>query len=166
MNSILKKILLVCALFVSLSANAQDKATLDLLVSKGLISRQEADELSKKATVVDAKQSTTKSVKLSGRIQVQYQNIHTTETVGGVSNDLNTTNNFLLRRAFLGMEADLGSGWSANVVADLCRSPNANFILNKKSVQLKLYAKFLLCLFFNIFNFETVTSYRTTSKVF
>lgn len=131
MNSILKKFFLVCALFVSLCANAQDKATLDLLVSKGLISRQEADELSKKATVVDAKQSTTKSVKLSGRIQVQYQNIHTSETVGGVSNDLNTTNNFLLRRAFLGMEADLGSGWSANVVADLCRSSEGyNYLEN------------------------------------
>jgi len=138
MSSILKKILLVGTFFVLLSANAQDKATLDLLVSKGLISRQEADELSKKATVVDAKQSTTKSVKLSGRIQVQYQNIHTSETVGGVSRNLNTTNNFLLRRVFLGMEADLESGWSAKIVTDLCRSSEGYNYLDVAHLSKKL----------------------------
>ena len=138
MKKYLRLLLFVYLLFGTISLYAQDKGTLDLLVSKGLISRQEADELAKKATVVDAKQNTTKSVKLSGRIQVQYQNIHTSETVGGVSRDLNSVNNFLLRRAFLGMEADLGAGWSANIVADFCRNSDGYNYLDVAYVSKKL----------------------------
>ncbi len=138
MKKCLRLLLFIYLLFSTISLYAQDKGTLDLLVSKGLISRQEADELSKKATVVDAKQNTTKSVKLSGRIQVQYQNIHTSETIGGVSRNLNSINNFLLRRAFLGMEADLGSGWSAKIVTDLCRSSEGYNYLDVAHLSKKL----------------------------
>ena len=49
MRVCLKFILFFCALFISLYTTAQDKGTLDLLVSKGMISRQEADELAKQA---------------------------------------------------------------------------------------------------------------------
>lgn len=105
----------------------QDKATLDLLVSKGVITRQEADAVSKKSVMVSPKEKTTKSVKLIGRVQTQYENITTDETVGGVKNELGTKSDFLMRRIFLGMNADLGSGWSATVIADFCRS-DANYL--------------------------------------
>ena len=108
-------------------SHGQDKATLDLLVSKGVITRQEADSVSKKSVMVTPKEKTTKSVKLIGRVQTQYENITTDETVGGVKNELGTKSDFLMRRIFLGMNADLGSGWSATVIADFCRS-DANYL--------------------------------------
>ena len=63
--------------------NAQDKQTLDLLVSKGIITKEEAASVSKKSVAVAPKEKTTKSIKLIGRLQMQYENINVDETVGG-----------------------------------------------------------------------------------
>ncbi len=116
----------VLASFAALS-EAQDKTTLDLLVSKGIITRHEADSVAKKAVAVTAKEKTTKSVKLIGRVQTQYENISTSETINGLKNELGTKSDFLMRRIFLGMNADIGSGWSATVIADFCRS-SSNYL--------------------------------------
>ena len=72
MNSKLTSILLAATFAVSPLLHAQDKATLDLLVAKGVITRAEADGVSKKAVQVSAKEKTTKSIKISGRLQMQY----------------------------------------------------------------------------------------------
>ncbi len=116
----------ILALSATLS-NGQDKTTLDLLVSKGIITRQEADSVAKKSVSISPKEKTTKSIKLIGRVQTQYENITTEETIGGVKDDLGTKSDFLMRRVFLGMNADIGSGWSATVIADFCRS-SANYM--------------------------------------
>lgn len=102
--------------------NAQDKQTLDLLVSKGIITKEEAASVAKKSVVIAPKEKTTKSIKLIGRLQVQYENINTDETVNGVESSLAAKNDFIMRRMFLGAAADLGSGWEAELIADFGRA--------------------------------------------
>lgn len=127
MNSKLTSILLAATFAVSPLLHAQDKATLDLLVAKGVITRAEADGVSKKAVQVSAKEKTTKSIKISGRLQMQYENINVDETIAGVERSLVSQNNFLMRRIFLGMNADLGAGWSTEIVTDFM-SDKTNYI--------------------------------------
>ncbi len=78
--------------------NAQDKQTLDLLVSKGIITKEEAASVAKKSVAVAPKEKTTKSIKLIGRLQMQYENINTDETVNGVESSLTAKNDFIMRR--------------------------------------------------------------------
>ena len=119
----MKKLLVCLMLFSGLSVLAQDKQTLDLLVSKGIITRQEADDVVKKSSAeIVPNRSTTKSITLIGRAQTQFENISVRENINGTSHSLETKNNFILRRVFLGMEADLGADWTATVIADFARS--------------------------------------------
>ena len=119
----MKKLLICLIFFLSLSVGAQDKQTLDLLVSKGIITRQEADNVMKKSSAeIVPNRSTTKSITLIGRAQTQFENISVRENINGASNSLETKNNFILRRVFLGMEAELGADWTATVIADFARS--------------------------------------------
>ena len=112
------KIILASLFLGAAAANAQDKQTLDILVSKGVITQAEADGIAKDAVKISAKEKTTKSVKISGRLQVQYENINVEEN----GESLVAKNNFLMRRMFLGADADLGAGWSATIVADFANT--------------------------------------------
>lgn len=58
---------------------------------------------------------------------MQYENINVDETVAGIENSLVSQNNFLMRRIFLGMNADLGAGWSTEIVTDFM-SDKTNYI--------------------------------------
>ena len=81
MNNTITKIA-ICAAVLGLAFNtyAQDKQTLDLLVSKGLITRAEADSVAKKSVaVVSPKEKDVKSLKLEGRLQVQYEYLDNNE---------------------------------------------------------------------------------------
>lgn len=119
----LTSIITSCLLMASsLAVNAQDRQTLDLLVSKGIITRQEADKVSKNSVAISPKEKTTKKIKLIGRVQTQYENINVSEYSDGNETSLSAKNNFIMRRMFLGMDADIGSGWSALVIADFARS--------------------------------------------
>lgn len=122
MNIRLTSIIAALLLAGASMSNAQDKATLDLLVSKGVITRAEADNISKSAVAIAPKEKTTKSIKLSGRIQTQFENIGLSQTVNGASTALPTENGFIMRRVFLGMEADMGAGWGAKIVIDFTNS--------------------------------------------
>ncbi len=118
-NTILSAVLLMGT---AAAVNAQDKTTLDLLVSKGVITRAEADKIAKDSVAITPKEKTTKSIKLIGRVQTQYENINVDEYSNGTSRSMEAKNDFIMRRMFLGMDANLGSGWSALVIADLARS--------------------------------------------
>lgn len=122
------------------SANAQDKATLDLLVSKGVITQGEADKISKDSVKISPKEKTTKSIKLSGNLQFQYENIGVKEFDSDSSNHLTSQNNFIARRLFLGVEADLGAGWSANIVTDFA---NTKTYINNAFISKKVDWNFL-----------------------
>lgn len=111
--------------------NAQDKATLDLLVSKGVITKEEAASLSKGSVKVTAKDKNTKSVKIIGRVQTQYENINVEGFGAAGTSHAVSKNDFIMRRLFLGAEANLGSGWSGTVVADFGRSgDDKNYLEN------------------------------------
>jgi len=122
MNIRLTSIIAALLLAGASMSNAQDKATLDLLVSKGVITRAEADNISKSAVAIAPKEKTTKSIKLIGRLQMQYENIGLSQTANGNTQALPTQNGFIMRRVFLGMDASLGAGWGTKIVADLTAS--------------------------------------------
>jgi hypothetical protein len=131
MNSTLKSMLIAAAAITSVSAYAQDKATLDLLVKKGVITAEDrAKTLEEAATArtasgagrVWAKEDTTSRLTFSGYFQTQYENFGYSQTVGATgvkTSDYRAQSSFLIRRLYLETFADLGSGISGDVVFDM-----------------------------------------------
>ena len=126
MNSTLKSMLIAAAAITSVSAFAQDKATLDLLVKKGIITAEERaktlDEAAKARTAsglnkVFVKEDAAKRLTFSGRIQTQYESIGGTMTNNsGVETQATDLSNGFMRRLYLGFKADMGEGISAELV--------------------------------------------------
>lgn len=106
---------------LSVSLPAQDSAALlNILVKKGILTNQEAQDLRTELSS-DAKAAVTSSVSggksttslaISGRLQVQYAGIGS-EAVGSAD-----TNHLFLRRLYFGAKAGLGEGWTANFIYD------------------------------------------------
>jgi hypothetical protein len=108
---------------------AQDSGPLiDLLVKKGMLNSQEAEELRAEllkdssagivSTISGGK--STVGLSLTGRLQIQYAGL-------GAQIDNNpvnpvSTNHFFLRRIYLGAKATLGEGWTANFNYDFAGS--------------------------------------------
>jgi phosphate-selective porin len=126
MNSTLKSMLIAAAAITSVSAFAQDKATLDLLVKKGIITAEERaktlDEAAKARSAsglnkVFVKEDATKRLTFSGRIQAQYESISGTTTANnGTETVAVDLNNGFMRRLYLGFKVDMGEGISAELV--------------------------------------------------
>ena len=150
MNSTLKSMLLAAAAITSVSAFAQDKATLDLLVKKGLITAEERaktlDEAAKARTAsglnkVFVKEDAVSRLTFSGRLQTQWEGISYEETssVGVVSpsTDINKT---FMRRIYLGVNAAITDGASAEYVWNFADSTadKAIFILDTSVGQFNL----------------------------
>jgi hypothetical protein len=135
MNSTLKSMLIAAAAITSVSAFAQDKATLDLLVKKGLITAEERaktlDEAAKARSAsglnkVFVKEDNAKRLTFSGRVQTQWESIGYSETTAsGTVNGIDT-NNVLMRRAYLGFKADIGEGVSAELVYNFADNSDAS----------------------------------------
>jgi hypothetical protein len=131
MNSTLKSMLIAAAAITSVSAFAQDKATLDLLVKKGLITAEERaktlDEAAKARSAsgvnkVFVKEDATKRLTIGGYFQAQYQSFDYSQasTASGVTTNSSapTQGSFLMRRLYLEILADVGNGISGNIVLD------------------------------------------------
>ncbi len=127
MNSTLKSMLIAAAAITSVSAFAQDKATLDLLVKKGLITAEERaktlDEAAKARSAsgvnkVFVKEDATKRLTIGGYFQAQYQSFDYSQ--GGAASAVTAPiqNGFLMRRLYLEILADVGNGISGNIVLD------------------------------------------------
>lgn len=109
---------------VAAPAIAQDSgALMDVLVRKGILTDQEAEEIRAElvreaaqppATATGGSNFTTR-LRLSGRIQAQYAGLDT-----NIDNaaDPASTNHFLMRRVYLTARADLGADWNANITYD------------------------------------------------
>ena len=111
---------------------AQDKATLDLLVKKGVITQAEADEVGKQSVViVQPKDKAVKKLTISGRIHAQFDYINTD---GG--NNPPSVQEFLIRRAFINVGADLGSGISGEVELDFAAGQGSTTQTGKGTRQL------------------------------
>lgn len=156
MNSTLKSMLIAAAAFTSVSAFAQDKATLDLLVKKGLITAEERaktlDEAAKARTAsglnkIFIKEDATKRLTFAGRVQTQYESIGGTTTTGaGVGTQAVDFSNAFMRRLYFGFKADMGEGISAELVNNFAdntldraiftaETSYGNFILGYQKVQ-------------------------------
>jgi len=128
------------ALIATGSALAQDSGPLvDLLVKKGIVTDQEAEELradlgreaaSGVLATIDGGKSTVGLV-FTGRIQVQYNNF--SGSIDGAAANPVALSHFILRRIYFGVKADLGAGWSSTLNYDFASlSFDAAFISWKK----------------------------------
>jgi phosphate-selective porin len=125
----LKPLVLAAAAALTVTAHAGDKEVLDLLVKKGVISAEErakaiqesktkANELN--LNEVYAAQDAVKRLAISGRVQVQYEGASVEENgVASIS-----TNDFILRRMYIGAKADVGEGFSGEIVWNFADGSN------------------------------------------
>ncbi|NBS05575.1 MAG: hypothetical protein EBS64_10405 [Verrucomicrobia bacterium] len=127
MNHTLKSMLIAAAALTAVSASAQDKATLDLLVKKGVITAEErskAIEDGAKArsasglNKVFAKEDATKRLTIGGYFQAQYQSFDYSQSGAATAYTAPIQNGFLMRRLYLEILADVGNGISGNIVLD------------------------------------------------
>ena len=125
MNSTLKHMLIAAAAITSVSAFAQDKATLDLLVKKGIITAEERAKTLQAAAAakiesgmdrVFIKEAGANRLTFSGRIQGQWEMADYRQTTAGVESQADDLNNFLMRRLYLGAKVDVGEGFSGELV--------------------------------------------------
>lgn len=126
MNHTLKSITLAAAATLAITAHAGDKEVLDLLVKKGVVSAEERaktmEEAKAKATAANlnevySKEDAVKRLTFSGRVQTQYEGASYEETTAlGVTTEAISTSDFILRRMYLGAKADVGEGFSGELV--------------------------------------------------
>jgi polyhydroxyalkanoate synthesis regulator phasin len=124
---------------------AQDsKALIDALIKKGILTADEAAQISKDVAkqnaavdVATSKGKYLEKVTLSGRFQIQYAGLGT--DIENTTSDPASTNHFFMRRMYLGAKAELGKGWSGNLNYDFAGSTfDAAFVQWKQSDQLVL----------------------------
>lgn len=125
MNSTLKSMLIAAAAITSVSAFAQDKATLDLLVKKGIITAEERAKTLQTAAAtktesgmdrVFIKEAGANRLTFSGRIQGQWEAAAYSQTTAGVETQAVDLNNVMMRRLYLGAKVDVGHGFSGELV--------------------------------------------------
>jgi len=126
MNTTLKSMLIAAAALTAVSSFAQDKATLDLLVKKGLITAEERaktlDESSQARAAsgvgrVFPKEDATKRFTIGGYFQTQFESFGSSINNGATVYP--TQSGFIMRRLYLELTADIGEGISGNVVMDM-----------------------------------------------
>lgn len=129
MNNTLKTMLVAAAALSAVASQAQDKATLDLLVKKGVISAEERAKTLDEAAAARAasgvnrvfpKEDATKRFTIAGYFQTQLENFGYSQTVSGVStSNYRSQNAFLMRRLYIEFIADVGQGIQGDVVFDM-----------------------------------------------
>ena len=121
MRTQLKTLTLAAAAALTVTAHAGDKEILDILVKKGTITAEERGKILEESKAKDAaanlnevfsKEDAAKRLTISGRVQFQYASIDTEQ---GTVNPA-TVNQFMARRLYLGVAADLGEGFSGEIV--------------------------------------------------
>ncbi len=134
MRTTLSTLTLAAAAVLSTNAYAGDKEVLDLLVKKGVITAEDRAKAIQESKTRDnesnlnevfAKEEAVKRLTISGRVQVQYAGAGYTETSAlGVKTDSVSTNDFILRRMYLGAKADIGEGFSGELVWNFADGSN------------------------------------------
>lgn len=100
----------------AIAANAQDKALLETLVKKGMLTQQEAAQIAKDSVAVSPATKSTKSIKIFGGANGYYT--WSRESVKAGSEPSSQLSGFTLKHVKIGLDADVGAGWSAKVVTD------------------------------------------------
>ena len=115
----LSYILLALSFLASaLTAQATDRALLDVLVKNGFLTQDQAAALAEEAEGVEfsVKGKKVEKIQFTGRLHVQYDNISVDDDTSGVS-DPSAVNSFILRRIYLGAKANLSDDWSGTIIA-------------------------------------------------
>lgn len=137
------------AILTASSALAQDsKALIDALVKKGILTNDEATQISTEVKnaqfAQDVATSGSKALKkltISGRMQVQYAGLGT--DIDGAAVQPVGTNHFFLRRIYWGFKADMTNNWSGTFNYDFAGSTfDAAFITWKQSDAFSIDAGF------------------------
>ena len=100
----------------ALTCYAQDKALLETLVKKGMLTQQEAMQIAKESVAVTPQAKTTKSIKVFGGMQGWFK--WADNSVSSGNSELGEISGFELKYVKLGLEADVGNGWTATLVMD------------------------------------------------
>ena len=100
----------------AIAANAQDKALLETLVKKGMLTQQEAAQIAKDSVAVSPATKSTKSIKIFGGANGYYT--WSRESVKAGSEPSGQLSGFTLKHVKIGLDADVGAGWGAKVVTD------------------------------------------------
>jgi hypothetical protein len=108
---------------VALAQTQDNKALLDILVKKGILTddeaKQVAAEVAKSETpAVTGASKYLQKLTFSGRIQTQFVDIGTSVNGAPATAHPPATQHFLLRRIYLGAKADLGNGFSGTINYD------------------------------------------------
>jgi hypothetical protein len=116
-----------CSLCGVLTAQAQDKATLDLLVKKGVISQSDADSIAKTSAtpMVVTRSSTVQKITLEGMVQFDYNDLTASDGVKTNSNPV-ATNQMYFRRVMMGAKVDLGNDWGGEIMMDFAATQIAD----------------------------------------
>lgn len=120
--------LLGSLMLTAVAAVAQDNATLlDLLVRKGIVTDQEAEDLrtdlakeNMAAMVSTSKGPNLDKLVINGRFQAQFVNLGT--DISGTAADPADTQHAFLRRIYVGFKPTFGNGWSAYLNYDFAGS--------------------------------------------
>ena len=135
MNTTLKTLTLAAAASMAVSAYAGDKEVLDLLVKKGVITAEDRakaiQESKTKASDLNlnevfSKEDAVKRLTFSGRMQTQYEGASYEQTTAGITTEARDTSTMLLRRMYLGVKADVGDGFSGELVYNFADSSSAD----------------------------------------
>ncbi len=122
----------VCALTLA----AQDKALLETLVKKGMLTRQEATQIAKESVAVKPAAKETKSIKVFGGIQGWFKWANNSISEGAGSMD--QISGFELRYVKVGLFADVGHGWTATLVMDFGSDGDKRNYLDKVVISKKV----------------------------
>jgi len=135
MRTQLKTLTLAAAAALTADAYAGNKELLDVLVKKGTITAEERAKILEESKAKDSeanldevfsKEDAVKRLTFSGRVQVQYEGASYEQTTAGVTTEAYNTSNFLLRRMYLGAKADVGDGFSGEIVYNFADSSSAD----------------------------------------
>lgn len=98
------------------AANANNRELLDVLVSNGTITREQADSLLKKSgPSLSAGSKLVKDLRINGRLHLQHDYMHYENKGGSNPSDVNQIH---LRRIRLGAQADIGEGMKGFINAE------------------------------------------------
>ncbi len=124
----MNKYILALFALTSLSVQAQDKALLETLVSKGYLSQQEAAQVARENVVVMPNSPETKSIRLVGGVSGWYSWDYAYRN--GASSPAEN-NSFTMRYVKFGFDADVGGGWDINLMMDFgAEGEERNYIDN------------------------------------
>ena len=125
-----KTVMAALAAVAALNLPASEKQQLDSYVKCGILTPSEASQISRSMANVVPKREDTRKLRLSSRMQLQYEWTDSSLVSGRGTNSNSGASSFLARRIFIQADADLGGGWTAQFGLDLARTQANCFLID------------------------------------